>query len=105
MKRTPLFSFDWSFFASLRAEGLIEGFHGLLFYRGLYVQIVLRHVQIGMSNDALDCRKIDPESLHLGNIRMAAGMRRQYTNTVNRCQSGLDFFPVMFRIEGLFRVC
>ena len=43
-------------------------------YRVLHMQIVLCHIHIRVSNDTLDCRKVNTQHLHLGNVGMPPAM-------------------------------
>ena len=60
-----LFCADWNLTGMriVSAKRRIECLHGLLFYRALHMQIMLRHVQIRMAHHALDGRQVYAQRL------------------------------------------
>ena len=63
------------------AKCLVEHLHSLLLDRGLHMQVVLCHIQVRMTDHALDRSEVNAQRLHLTDISMAAGMRRQHTDS------------------------
>ena len=55
-------------------------------YRVLHMQIVLGHIHIRVTDNALDRREINTQHLHLGNIGMPTTVRWQHTNPFHRFQ-------------------
>ena len=66
------------------AKCLVEHVHSLLLDRVLNVQIVLCHIQVRMTHHALDRGEVYAQCLHLRNIGMSAGMRRQFADAFDR---------------------
>ena len=65
------------------------------------MQVVLRHIQIRMTDHALDRGEVNAQRLHLTDISMAAGMRRQHAHFRDRSDIFLELVPVMLGIKGL----
>ena len=68
------------------------------------MQVVLRHIQVRMTDHALDRRQVDPQRLHLADIGVAAGMRRQLTHILDGSHILLELVPVVLGVEGLLSV-
>ena len=60
------------------------------------MQVVLRHVQVRVTDHALDRRQVNPQRLHLADIGVAAGMRRQLTHTLDGSHILLELVPVVY---------
>ena len=61
-------------------EGLAEAIDSICTDRFLNMQIMLRHVHIGVSYNALDGREVYTQRLHLADIGMSAAVRRQQSH-------------------------
>ena len=72
-------------------KGFAEPFDGILSDGFLYVEVVLRHADIGMSHDALDGSQVHTQRLHLADIGMSAAVRRQKRYFGNGLQSFLNW--------------
>ena len=68
----------------ISAKSRIECLYGFLFDRALHVQIVLRHIQNRVSDRALDRGEVYAQCLHLRNVGVPAGMRRQLADSFDR---------------------
>ena len=58
-------------------KGFAEPIDGIQSDGFLYVEVMLRHVHIGVAHNALDGGKIHTQCLHLRDVSMSAGMRRE----------------------------
>ena len=83
------------------AKCLVEHLHRLLLDRCLHMQIMFRHIQIGMTDHTLDRGEVNAQRLHLTDISVAAGMRCQHADSRDCGDVFLELVPVMFGIEGL----
>lgn len=72
-------------------KGFAEPVNSILPDGFLYVEIVLRHADIGVSHDALYSREINTQRLHLADIGMSAAVRRQEGYFGNGLQSFLNW--------------
>lgn len=83
-----------------------ELFDALLPDAVLYVQVVLGHVDVRMTDDALDGRQIHAESLHLRHVGVSAGMGRQHPHTGDLGQSLFEVVAESGGLQGLsfFRI-
>ena len=68
-------------------KGFAEPIDGILPDGFLYVEVVLRHTDIGVSYDTLDGREVYAQRLHLADIGMSAAVRRQERDFGNGLQS------------------
>ena len=66
----------------------------------LHVEIVLGHIHIGVSYDALDGGKVHAQRLHLRYIGVSAGVGRQLAHTFDLFESFPKFIP---EIGGIAR--
>ena len=69
-------------------------------YRVLHMQIVLGHIHIRVTDNALDRRKINTQHLHLGNVGMPTTMGRQNPYPLNGFQSLFELIPEVRGIAG-----
>lgn len=60
--------------------------------RILDVQVMLRHIHVGVANQTLDRGQINSQGLHLRNISVTAAVRGQYSYTFNRRNFFFEFF-------------
>jgi len=58
-------------------KGFAEPVDGILPDGFLYVEVVLRHADIGVSHDTLDGSQVYTQCLHLADIGMSAAVWRQ----------------------------
>lgn len=79
-------------------KGFAEPFDGVLPDGFLYVEVVLRHADIGMSHDALDGSQVHTQRLHLADIGMSAAVRGQERHFGNGLQSFFELVTEMSRI-------
>ena len=80
----------WKGFAEPVDSILPDGF--------LYVEVVLRHADIGVSHDTLDGSQVCAQRLHLADIGMSAAVRRQERHFGNSLQSLVELVTEMSRI-------
>ena len=85
-------------FAAACWKGFAEPVDGVLPDGFLYVEIVLRHADIGMSDDALDGSQVHTKRLHLDDIGVSAAVRRQEGYFGNGLQSLFELVTEMSRI-------
>ena len=71
-------------------KGFAEPIDGILPDGFLYVEVVLRHTDIGVSYDTLDGREVYAQRLHLADIGMSAAVRRQERDFGNALQCFLE---------------
>lgn len=71
-------------------KGFAEPINGILPDGFLYVEVVLRHAHIGMSNDTLDGSQVHTQRLHLADIGVSAAVRRQERDLGNALQCFLE---------------
>ena len=83
------------------AKGLAEAFYGLLTDVILHMEIMLGHVDIGVSDDALDRGQVYAQGLHLGHIGVTAAVRCQNPDPVDFSDGFLEFLQEVIRITGL----
>ena len=57
-------------------ECICELFNCCLSDRLLNMEVMLGHIDIGMANDTLNCRKVNAQGLQLRYVGMAATVRR-----------------------------
>ena len=69
-------------------------------YRVLHMQIVLGHIYIRVSDDTLDCRKVNTQHLHLGNVGVPTAMGRQNPYSLDGFQSLFELVPEVRGIAG-----
>ena len=67
----------------------------------LYVEVMLRHVHIGVAHNALDGGKIHTQCLHLRDVSMSAGMRREGWNLRDGFQCLAELITEVRRIAGV----
>ena len=65
------------------------------------MQVMLRHVQIRVPHHTLDGRQIHTQRLHLADVGVSAGVRRQHPNVTQIFKIAFEYSPVVFGIEGL----
>ena len=58
-------------------KGFAEPIDGIQSDGLLYVEVMLRHIHIGVAHNALDGGEIHTQCLHLRNVSMSARMRRE----------------------------
>ena len=58
-------------------KGFAEPIDGIQSDGLLYVEVMLRHIHIGVAHNALDGGEINAQCLHLRDVSMSAGMRRK----------------------------
>ena len=81
-------------------KGFAEPINGILPDGFLYVEVVLRHADIGVSHDTLDGSQVHTQRLHLADIGMPAAVRRQEGYFGNGLQS---FFELVTEMSGIAR--
>lgn len=81
-----------------------ELFDALLPDAVLYVQVVLGHVDVRMTDDALDGRQIHAESLHLRHVGVSAGMGRQQSYLRDGLQCLAELIPEVGGVAGLIHL-
>ena len=69
-------------------------------YRVLHMQIVLGHIHIRVTDDALDCRKVNTQHLHLGNIGVPTAMGSQNPYPLHGFQRLFELIPEVRGIAG-----
>lgn len=79
-------------------KGFAEPVDGVLPDGFLYVEVVLRHADIGVSNDTLDGSQVHPQRLHLADIGVSAAVWRQEGYFGNGLQSLFELVTEMSRI-------
>ena len=84
------------------AKSLVESLHRFLFHRGLHMQVMLRHIQIRVANHTLNGRQIHTQRLHLADVGVAAGVRRQHPNAIQIFKIAFELVPVVLGVKRLF---
>ena len=82
-------------------KGFAEPFDGILPDGFLYVEIVLRHAHISMSNDTLDGSQVHSQRLHLADIGMSAAVRCKQPYLRDGLQCFTELIPEVGGIAGL----
>ena len=81
-------------------KGFAEPVDGVLPDGFLYVEVVLRHADIGVSHDTLDGSQVYAQRLHLADIGMSAAVRRQERHFGNSLQC---FLELVTEVSGIAR--
>lgn len=88
-----MYLFDGKRLAKLLRSGLPDRF--------LHMEIMLGHVDIRMAHNALNRGQIHPQRLHLADVCVSAGMRRQHPNIGDAIQICLEGIAEIRWITGL----
>lgn len=84
-------------------KGFAEPVNGILPDGFLYVEVVLRHTHIGMTDDTLDGSQVHTQRLHLADIGMSAAVWCQERDLGNGLQSFFELVTErLFRLAVLF---
>ena len=89
----------WS--ASACWKGFAEPIDGIQSDGLLYVEVMLRHIHIGVAHNALDGGEIHTQCLHLRDVSMSAGMRREGWNFRNGFQCLAELVTEVRGIAGV----
>ena len=65
------------------------------------MQVVLRHIQIRVANHTRNGCQIHTQRLHLADIGVTAGVRRQHSNAIQIFKIAFELVPVVLGVEGL----
>lgn len=85
----------------LRSDQPGEALHGGGFDVVLDVEVVLRHVHLGVSSEGLYRLHGDALGLQLADKGVPAGVRRERTDARDRLYRGGEFVAEMRRVAGL----
>lgn len=85
----------------LRPDQLCKAFHGGGFDAVLDVEVVLRHVHLGVSSEGLDGLHGDALGLQLAYEGVPAGVRRERPDARDGLYRGGEFVAEMRRVAGL----
>ena len=72
--------------------------------RLLNMQIMLCHIHICVTHNALDSRKVNTKRLHLRHIGVSAAMRCQHTNSFDVLQSSVKQITKVRRVTRTIRL-
>lgn len=85
-------------------KGFAEPVNSILPDGFLYVEIVLRHADIGVSHDTLYSREINTQRLHLADIGMSAAVWRQESHLRDGLQSFSELITKVSGVTGLIHL-
>ena len=82
-------------------KGFAEPIDGIQSDGLLYVEVMLRHIHIGVAHNALDSGEIHAQCLHLRYVSMSTGMRREGWNFRDGFQRFAELISEVRGIAGV----